>query len=66
MIVCVVAPVDQRFPVVAEDVRTTFPPAQKVRGPLAVMVGVAGSAVTVTIVPNDAADVHPPVVRVTV
>ena len=39
---CVVAPVDQRFPLADEEVNTTFPPAQKVVDPLAEIVGVAG------------------------
>jgi hypothetical protein len=43
---CVVAPVDQRLPVSAEDVSVTEPPAQKELGPL--MVGVGGSGFEVT------------------
>jgi hypothetical protein len=43
---CVVAPVDQRFPVNAEEVRVIVVPAQKETGPL--MVGVAGVGLTVT------------------
>ena len=46
---CVVAPFDQRFPVAEEDVNTTLLPEQNVIGPPAVIVGVTGSAVTVTI-----------------
>jgi hypothetical protein len=42
----VVAPVDQRFPVSAEDVSVTEPPAQKELGPL--IVGVGGSGFEVT------------------
>lgn len=41
---CVTAPVDQVFPVAAEEVSTTLPPVQKVVGPPAVIVGVAGTA----------------------
>jgi hypothetical protein len=63
---CVVAPVDHVFPVADEDVNTTLPPAQKVNGPPAEIVGVVGNGFTVTVVPADATDVQPPVVRVTV
>lgn len=37
------------------EVRTTLPPAQKVAGPPAVIVGVAGRGFTVTAVAADAA-----------
>jgi len=50
-----VAPFDHAFPVVAEDVKTTVPPEQKVVGPLALMVGVAGNRLTVTTVGVDVA-----------
>ena len=66
MIACVVAPVDQRFPVVAEEVRTTLPPVQKVVAPPAVIVGVDGKAFTVTVVPGDVADVQVPLSTKTV
>jgi hypothetical protein len=47
VIVCVVAPVDQRFPVADEDVRVTLLPAQASEaGPLMVGVGTDGLAVT--------------------
>jgi len=46
MIDCVVAPVDQRFPVADDEVRVVEPPAQNELAPL--MTGVAGGAVTVT------------------
>ena len=36
---CVVAPVDQMFPTVDDEVNTTLPPAQKLVAPLAVIVG---------------------------
>jgi archaellum component FlaF (FlaF/FlaG flagellin family) len=49
---CVVSPVDQRFPDVAEDVRVMLLPAQNDDGPL--MTGVAGSGFAVT---EKAADV---------
>lgn len=57
-IVCVVAPVDQMFPVAEEEVNVTEPPEQKVVGPLAVIVGVVGFAFTVTTVGADVAE-HP-------
>jgi len=63
---CVVAPVDQTFPVADDDVNTTLPPAQKVNGPPAEIVGVVGNAVTLTVVPADVADVQPPLVTATV
>lgn len=63
---CVVAPVDQAFPVVEDEVKTTLFPAQKVVGPPAVMVGVVGSGFTVTVVAADVEE-HPfPSVNVTV
>ena len=37
---CVVAPVDQTFPLAALLVRIPLSPAQKAKGPLALMVGV--------------------------
>ena len=43
---CVVAPVDQRLPVTAEEVSVMLPPVQNAAGPL--MVGVAGSGFAVT------------------
>lgn len=52
----VVAPFDQRYEVPAEDVSVTDPPAQKVVGPPAEIVGVAGNALTVTVVPADDTD----------
>jgi len=59
---CVVAPVDQRFPVADEDVSVIVPPAQKEAGPL--MVGVGGRAFAVT---ANAADVaEQPLALVTV
>ena len=45
----VVAPVDQVFPVEADDVNTTDPPEQKVVGPLATIVGATGGGFTVTV-----------------
>ena len=63
---CVVAPVDQVFPVAEDDVKTTDPPEQKVVGPPAVMVGAVGIEFTVTVVPADDEDVQPDAVAVTV
>jgi hypothetical protein len=56
---CVVAPFDQVLPVAAEDVKVTLPPAQKVVGPLAVMVGVDGIGETVTVWLPEFAEEHP-------
>lgn len=56
---CVVAPLDQRFPVLIEDVSVTLPPWQKVVAPEAVIVGVAGNGVTVTFVLAETAEVQP-------
>jgi hypothetical protein len=47
---CVVAPLDQRYELAALAVSVTLPPAQNVVGPLAVMTGVAGNALTTTLV----------------
>ena len=66
VMLCVVAPVDHVLPVADEDVSTTLPPAQKVSGPPAVMVGAAGAGLTVTVVPAEAGDVQPLTVLVTV
>lgn len=63
---CVVAPVDQVFPVVEEDVNVTEPPVQNEIGPLGVMLGVAGSGVTVTTVAADVEEQPPPPRTVTV
>ena len=53
---CVVSPVDQRFPLEAEEVSTTELPEQNVVGPPAVIVGTGGIGFTVTIVEED--EVH--------
>ena len=47
---CVVSPVDHKFPVVADEVKVTDPPAQNVVGPPAVIVGTGGFGFTVTFV----------------
>jgi hypothetical protein len=64
LIDCVVAPFDQRYVNPAGAVSDTDPPAQNVVGPPAVMVGVDGSALTVTVVGADA--VEQPLAFVTV
>ena len=51
----VVAPVDHKYELPALEVNVTLPPAQKVVDPLVVMLGVAGAAFTVTVVPALAA-----------
>jgi hypothetical protein len=51
---CVVAPVDHKLPDAELDVNVTLPPAQKVVGPPAVIVGVAGNGLTVTEVAAEA------------
>jgi hypothetical protein len=51
----VVAPVDHKYVVPALEVKVTLPPAQKVVGPPAVIVGVAGRLFTVTTVASDVA-----------
>ncbi len=53
---CVTAPVDQVFPVVWFDVKTTEPPEQKVVGPAAVIAGVAGGETTVTVIGSEVAE----------
>ncbi len=63
---CVVAPVLQVFPVALDDVNTTLPPVQKVKGPLAETVGVFGNGFTVIVV-DAVEEVHPfPSVTLTV
>jgi uncharacterized protein with GYD domain len=56
---CVVAPFDQRLPVADDEVNTTEPPEQNVVDPLAVIVGTAGKAVTVTLVAAEVAEQKP-------
>ena len=61
----VVAPVLHTLPVALLLVSVTLPPAQKVNGPPALIVGVAGLGFTVTVVPALVA-LHPlPLVTVT-
>jgi hypothetical protein len=63
---CVVAPFDQRLPEAEEEVNVTEPPVQNVVGPPAVIVGVAGLALTVTTVAAEVAEQPAPLVTVTV
>ena len=56
---CVVSPVDQMLSVAEEEVSTTDPPSQKVVGPLAVIVGTAGTGLTVTGMTFEAMEEHP-------
>ena len=65
MIDCVVAPVDQTFPVGDDEVNVTLPPVQKVVVPEAEIVGAAGTALTVTVVSAEAKEVQLPLVTVT-
>jgi hypothetical protein len=60
---CVVAPVDQRFPVAADEVNVTARPAQMEAGPL--MVGVAGRGLETTENAADVAEQPPALVAVT-
>ncbi|MNY19287.1 hypothetical protein D3C86_1527120 [compost metagenome] len=55
----VVAPLDHKYVVPVLAVKVTEPPAQKVNGPPAVMVGAAGAALTVTVVVALAGLRHP-------
>ena len=63
---CVVAPVDQTFPVADEEVKTTLPPVQNVVAPPAVIVGVVGNGFTVTVVAAEVAEVQVPLNTLTV
>lgn len=51
--------VDQELPLVAEELRVTDPPAQKVVGPPAVITGAAGIGFTVTVTGAEAGETHP-------
>jgi hypothetical protein len=62
----VVAPFDQIFPVAAEEVSTTFPPEQKVVGPLAVIVGTVAVDPTDTTIGAEVSTGQPPTVLETV
>ena len=54
---CVVAPVLHKYELAALDVSVTEPPVQNVVGPLALIVGVVGAGLTVTV--NDATPYTP-------
>jgi hypothetical protein len=56
---CVVAPFDQKLLLGEDEVNVTDPPAQKVVGPPAVMVGTAGIVFTITFTGVEAGDVQP-------
>ena len=58
VILWVVAPVLQRYEAAEELVKATLPPAQKVVGPLAVMVGTAGRGLRTTLVAAEVLE-HP-------
>jgi hypothetical protein len=47
---CVCRAFDQRFPVVALELKVTVPPVQKDVGPLDVIAGIAGNAFTTTVI----------------
>jgi hypothetical protein len=55
----VVAAFDHKYVVPALEVKVTLPPVQKVVGPPALIVGVAGKAFTVTTVAVEEALWHP-------
>ena len=50
----VVAPVDHKYVEAKLELSVTLPPAQKVVAPEGVIVGVAGTGLTVTVVGSDA------------
>ena len=56
---CVVALVDQRFPVLLPEINSTFPPVQKVVGPLAEIVGVDGNEITLIVALAEDAEWQP-------
>jgi hypothetical protein len=55
VILAVVAPVDHKYDDPALELKVTLPPVHNVKGPLAVIVGVAGDVLTVTRVAAEAA-----------
>lgn len=54
-----IPPVDQIFPVLAEDVKVTEVPAQIVVADAAVITGVGGNGFTVTLVGAEYPEAHP-------
>ena len=65
VMLCVVSPVDQILSVADDEVSTMLSPSQKVVAPPAVIVGTAGTGLTITVLGADADDEHPAVVTVT-
>lgn len=63
---CVVAPLLHKLPVAAEEVKVTLSPAQNLVTPEAVIVGVLGNGLTVTIVAIEAGEVQLPFATLTV
>jgi len=66
VIACVVSPSDQVSPELADEVNTTEPPWQNVVAPPAEIVGAPGIGLTVITITEDAGDVQPEAVVVTV
>ena len=62
---CVVAPLDQIFPVADDEVSVTLPPWHKVVAPEAEIVGVSGNALTVITVGAEAAEAQVPLLTET-
>ena len=62
---CVVAPLDQRFPVNADEVNLTVPPWQKVNGLFAVTVGAVAGAVMVMVIGADCCELQLPLLTMT-
>lgn len=62
---CVVAPVDQTFPVATEDVNVVLPPSQKLVEPLTLIVGAVGGGVIVTVTGFDCGELQVPLFTVT-
>ena len=58
-ILCVVAPVDHNHDEAEVEVRVKVLPVQKVNGPSAVIIGISGKGLTVTMVAVEAALWHP-------
>lgn len=56
---CDVELLDHRLPEVALEVSRTLPPWQKESGPFAVTLGVAGTGLTVTVLPVEVAEQYP-------
>ena len=61
----VVAPLDQIFPVKADEVNVTLPPWQKVKELFAVMVGAVGGAVIVIVRGADCWELQLPLLKAT-